>query len=157
MSIGPRLIREINGFNGYFVTEDGDIIGKRGTILKPFISKMGYKIATFYINGELKHKTVHRAVAEAFVDGYKAGLTVNHKDENKLNNHYTNLEWMTFAEHNNYSKAKGGKLRGPDNNIYVFENIREFCREHKLQQSHIVKVLKGMYKQHKGWTRYEND
>ena len=107
MSIGPRLIREINGFNGYFITEDGDIIGKRGTILKPFISKMGYKIATFYINGELRHKTVHRAVAEAFVDGYKEGLTVNHKDENKQNNSLINLEWCTRSYNKQHSMATG--------------------------------------------------
>lgn len=47
-----------------------------------------------------KHKTflVSRLVARTWVDGYKAGLTVNHIDGNPSNNHPTNLEWVTRAE-----------------------------------------------------------
>lgn len=41
---------------------------------------------------------IHRLVAEAYVPNPENKETVNHIDENKENNHYTNLSWMTRAE-----------------------------------------------------------
>lgn len=40
----------------------------------------------------------HMAVAFNFVDGYKPGLVVNHKNCDKLCNYYENLEWVTVRE-----------------------------------------------------------
>ena len=45
---------------------------------------------------------VHRLVAMAFCKGYKPVLTVNHKDENKDNNCYLNLEWLTTEDNVRY-------------------------------------------------------
>ena len=50
---------------------------------------------------------VHRLVAMLFVKGYEAGLVVNHKDSNKLNNNYENLEWVTLSENKIHSIASG--------------------------------------------------
>lgn len=48
---------------------------------------------------------VHRAVAMAFVPGYFKGAQVNHKDENKQNNRWNNLEWVTPKENINYGSC----------------------------------------------------
>lgn len=58
----------------------------------------GYKQVKLSKYGKEKHFGVHRLVAMAFVDGYHDGLEVNHKDLNKTNNVYTNLEWTTRSE-----------------------------------------------------------
>lgn len=58
----------------------------------------GYKQVKLSKYGKEKHFGVHRLVAMAFVDGYEEGLEVNHKDLNKANNVYTNLEWTTRSK-----------------------------------------------------------
>lgn len=49
-----------------------------------------------------KNKRVNRLVAEAFIpkpkDKGAEVLEVHHKDTNKLNNKYDNLEWVTHKE-----------------------------------------------------------
>ena len=42
----------------------------------------------------------HRAVAEYFIDNPDNLPIVHHKDGNKLNNIYTNLEWISVKDHN---------------------------------------------------------
>lgn len=58
-------------------------------------NKTGYYKCVLSINNKKIYKMVHRLVAEHFVDGYFKGAVVNHKDGNKLNNNYRNLEWVT--------------------------------------------------------------
>lgn len=44
------------------------------------------------------------------------------------------------------------EFTSPDGVCYNHYGIKEFCREHNLDNSHIVKVLKGKRKSHLGWT-----
>lgn len=64
------------------------------------LDKDGYYITT------LKGKTfkVHRLVAFAFCYNPNPNIynCVNHKDENKLNNYYSNLEWCDVIYNNKY-------------------------------------------------------
>lgn len=61
----------------------------------------GYLRIGLQKNGKIKNYFVHRLVAQAFL-GDANGLTVNHKDENKLNNRADNLEYMTLVENIRY-------------------------------------------------------
>lgn len=56
-----------------------------------------------FIDGNMKRYKAHRLVAFMFLDkpdNYQE-LVINHKDGNKLNNHYSNLEYCTY-NYNNY-------------------------------------------------------
>lgn len=90
-------------FYNYYVYENGDIYSLyRNRFLSPDIVQ-GYKQYTLQINGETKRYKAHRLVALLFLDvpdNYQE-LVVNHKDGNKLNCHYSNLEWCTI-DYNNY-------------------------------------------------------
>ena len=72
----------------YYISEDGSIYSmyKKG-ILKSSVDIDGY----LRVDIHSKHKKIHRLVYEAWVGEIPKGLQVNHYDDNKLNNHYSNL------------------------------------------------------------------
>jgi len=100
--------KEIYDFPDYFIGNNGTVLSKKkrncfdDRILKPRIVKGYYYIS---IRGNKKKKTfkIHRLVALYFVEGYEDGLVVNHKDCNKLNNHFSNLEWVTIKDNNQHA------------------------------------------------------
>ena len=65
---------------------------RHGQTLKPHVDKYGY----LYVSIRGHNRKIHRLVMEAFVG--KSNLTVNHKDEDKTNNHLDNLEYMTSRD-----------------------------------------------------------
>lgn len=67
-------------------------------LLKPWNNMHGYCNVNLLKDGERKVFKVHRLVAEAFIPNPENKYAVNHKDGNKTNNHYLNLEWCTKSE-----------------------------------------------------------
>lgn len=68
-----------------------------------------YKRIQIVINGKRKTFGIHRLVAMAFIgvpENYRE-MDVNHKDGNKSNNHYSNLEWVTHKENMYHAKETG--------------------------------------------------
>lgn len=91
--------------NTHLVSNLGRVYSKLSEkILSPYISNKGYCMVMLNHGGKDRHgKTVHRLVAEAFLDNPNNYNIVNHKDENKLNNVAENLEWCTSFYNNKYS------------------------------------------------------
>ena len=93
---------------GYSISNEGKVRNDKTKHILTFHlnSKGYYKIC---IKG--KHYLIHRLVGIHFIPNLLNKPQINHKDMNKLNNHYSNLEWMTNIEnsihayaHNNRSK-----------------------------------------------------
>lgn len=79
----------------------------REKILKQTIEPKGYLKVGLRKNNKIQTVRVHRLVANAFLPNPFNLPQVNHKDENKTNNHVENLEWCTNKYNNNYgSKPK---------------------------------------------------
>ena len=100
----------IDGYD-YLVTEFGDVYsyrpnkdekrgfkGLRKLKLKGVNNPKRYLSVVLSRNNIKKTVQVHRLVGKYFVDGYFDGAVINHKDRDKHNNYYKNLEWVTQRE-----------------------------------------------------------
>lgn len=93
--------KDIPDYEGlYQVSDCGQVKSfKNGKekILKPGLDRGGYEYVVLCKDGVTKNYKVHRLVmyTHSHVDDE---LTVNHIDENKRNNHLSNLEYCTRAE-----------------------------------------------------------
>lgn len=62
----------------------------------------GYLQVVIQSKGKKHYLYIHRLVAEAFLPNPQSLRYVNHKDEDKQNNHVENLEWCTSEYNANY-------------------------------------------------------
>lgn len=94
---GTEEWKPVIGYEGlYEVSNLGRVRNiKTNRLVMQSVVVSGYKRVTLYKKNNPKSKLVHRLVAEAFLPNPNNLRVVNHKDENKLNNVVTNLEWCT--------------------------------------------------------------
>ena len=81
----------VDGTEGNFISSEGRIKNKAGTVREGYNHTSGYKRAS--ING--KDYCIHRLVAQSFLPNFLGLSIVNHKDGNKLNPRLYNLEWVS--------------------------------------------------------------
>ena len=96
--------RDVEGFEGrYRISDHGrvfSLLSKK--LLNIYTNSHGYQCVYLYLDGHYKNFKVHRLVAVAFVPNPYNLPQVNHKNEDKTYNYYTNLEWCSAAYNNNY-------------------------------------------------------
>lgn len=120
-------IRELD----YAISNTGKVKGLgRNRLLKQRPTEDGYLEVTM---GSANHGRssflVHRLVANLFVvnDDVENKTEVNHKDLNRKNNNYDNLEWMSHLENVQYSINLGSYTwkSGKDNPNYGNKKLKE--------------------------------
>jgi len=87
-----------NQFGVYLVTRL-----TRGKLHTNFPHRRGYPYITLYHKGTPKKFSVHRLVAEHFIPNPNNHPEVNHKDGQRHNNHFSNLEWCTSSQNQLHS------------------------------------------------------
>lgn len=116
------LFKPLKEDSDYLIYEDGSLFSKKtNRFLSGKIDNVGYRVYALAISDKMsvsqkklsKMLYTHRLVAEYFLDNPKNLPYVHHKDENKLNNHYTNLEWVTAKENSLYSKKENQIRKKP--------------------------------------------
>lgn len=146
------------GGKEYVIDENGIVLKRRGKgFLKAFPDKDGYlKYAFTSDNNKTINIFVHRLVYEAFNGPIPDNMTVDHKDNNKLNNHFSNLKLMPARDNVIKGNARHYKLLSPTGDVVEIYNLREFARENNLHKAHIYAVANGKYryKSHKGWRKF---
>lgn len=158
-------------YQDYEISEYGDMRNKYSKeTVKTHKLPDGYLAA----NIQISCAKIHRLVALNFVDNPNpfVNTIVNHIDENKLNNHYSNLEWVTYEQNKKYGKGFEKMLRNfsKKRRIYQYDklgnvvNVFNSCREaERLSKGQfkdygISRCCNHIYQQHKGFIfRYEDD
>ena len=112
-----ELFKDIKGYEGlYQISNLGDVKTiykyRPSRNLKPVIRK-GYYTVTLCKDGNIKIHSVHRLLAEAFIDNPDNLPVINHKDGNRLNNSINNLEWCTQKENIRHAFKTGLVNRKP--------------------------------------------
>ncbi len=177
----PERWKFIKGFEDrYKVSDHGRICSvnridrqgtvRRGLILAQVLIPLGYYYVYLY---DLKIKRqkgcrVNRLVAETFIENPLNLPQVNHKDSNRKNNYYENLEWVTSKENVRHAMEKGRMIFGTGKLARRFEgcvevfNVDGICidvlcgaKDMKAKGyncSHVSSCLNGKRKSHKGMT-----
>lgn len=186
-SVNMREIwKDINGYEGYYqVSNYGRVKSlKRENSNNQFghefilkaSSKRRYKQVSLQINGNCKYYSVHRLVAELFVENPFNKEQVNHIDGNKHNNNSTNLEWATPKENTAHAIETGlmpiqksgiecnrsFQVEMIDKNmnvVKIFGSIMCAQRETGVRSGNISKVINGKAKTAGGyiWNRIFNE
>ena len=105
-----EIWKEIEGYEKYQISSYGrvkSLKNNKESIKKHSISSRGYLVVTLFKNNISKTLTVHRLVANTFIENKDNKLTVNHIDGNKLNNNISNLEWVTYSENTKHAWDTG--------------------------------------------------
>ena len=149
--------RDIEGYEGlYRVSNYGNVYSvRRKRNLKPCTDTRGY-LGVALQKGKWKRYLIHRLVAQAFVPNPNNLPQVNHKDENKINNYYENLEWCDQAYNNAYGtrtiRAAESRKRPvlqfdkEGNFIKRFNSINEASAAVGKCHSNLVACLRGRQK-----------
>ena len=103
-------------------------------LLTPTDNGYGYLVIMLRLGTLRKSHYIHRLVADAFVDNVLCLPCVNHKDFNKKNNAFWNLEWVTQGDNVRYSAKR---MIRPHNNRLPTTGERYI---HKRKNSYEVSV-----------------
>ena len=135
--------------------------------LKPSLDRYGYLQVRLCKNGKYKTFKVHRLIALTYIPNLYKLPCINHKDEDKQNNHINNLEWCSIKYNNNYNnrqikistKRKKKILQiNPVNNqiINIFDSIAE-ANSIGYYKEYVIKCCKHRKLLYKGfkWEYYE--
>lgn len=108
-----EIWKKIDNYDNYEVSNLGNIRRvnkdyrcKKYKQLNPKLEKNGYLRIGLSKNNKTLFYNVHRLVAKAFVDNPYNYPIVNHKDEIRKNNIWTNLEWCDYKYNANYGNAR---------------------------------------------------
>lgn len=136
----------------YKISNYGKVYSKQLNILLNTRERGGYHVTKLRdTNQTEKMQYVHILVARHFIQNNNNYKIIHHKDHNKLNNHYINLEWTTHsantkAYHDNKDLPEILQYDLEGNLIKEWKSINEvleFNKEYKKES--LKKCLNGKY------------
>jgi hypothetical protein len=162
MSLQDEILHAIpdDNLSNYRITETGKIWSETS---KRFLKvKLGNGYHKIYLCA--KSYAIHRLVALTFLENPNNHPVVHHKDSNKLNNHFSNLEWVTQATNiaevtTDTSHPRAVLQYDKDNNLIErYDTVTEAANAVSLTRGAISKACLGKHKSAGGFVwKYENE
>ena len=154
----PILDKDL--LNIYVISKNGKIKNINTSHIYSQKETNGYmKVKLMNKDGKYKDKTVSRLIGLTYLDipedFDEKNYVINHKDGNKLNNHFSNLEWITQKENihhaykNNYVKLNNKAVIQYDVNmnfIKRYNSIKDAVLETGCDRASLIKVCKRKQK-----------
>lgn len=118
------MFEKIKDFPQYEISTEGQVRNSKGKILNGYTNNRGYQMIHLRAKDKNKLCSIHRLVAETFIPNPLSLPQINHKDENKLNNNITNLEWCNSKYNVNYGTRNKRVSKTKRNNTYNARAVR---------------------------------
>lgn len=100
--------------SGYLISSNGQVLGRRGWLLKPQLNRNGYLYVSIPVScaaGKYRNCYVHILVCETFHGSRPDGLTVSHLNGVCTDNRAANLKWETQQENTARQREHGTQAR----------------------------------------------
>jgi hypothetical protein len=149
--------KDIPGYEGYYqasshgnirsicrtITEKGKrkaIKSYKSILICPMINKNGYRYTALSKENIVKRYRTHRLIAMTFIPNPFMYPEINHKDENKGNNHIDNLEWCTNLYNINYGAGINKRSNTQKGSIRI-DISGENNHNSKLKKENVIKIF----------------
>lgn len=130
--------------SNYFISEYGDVYNiVTDHYLSQSLNCSGRKIVCLSISGESIPIPIHHLVAIVFLGKIPEGMTVDHIDEFCLNNHYSNLRFLSASDNTkNYIRNKGISKKYSDELIHsICKDLKNGIYYRKLADKYNIPIL----------------
>lgn len=111
--------------------KDGEVKNLSEKIIKPFLTKKGYKQIVLTKDGDKKKHYIHRLVAQSFIPNPNNLPEVNHINEDKLDNAVENLEWLSRLDNMRHGTLQARRAEKAKKTVEVLDSagtVLEVCK-----------------------------
>jgi len=130
----------------YYATKDGSVYNENGHKMKCWINPAGYYYFKMYLgNRKVKSEAVHRFVYEYFNEPIPDRMTIDHINEDKLDNRLENLRVLSNAEncrrrqYNKLTLTKAFEIREKYNHTEL--SMDKLAEEYGVTKTTIFNVI----------------
>lgn len=138
-----EIWKKIEENKNYEISNMGNVRRITGNIhyMRPYMDDSGYLKVTLYDSGQKQNYSIHRLVANAFIENPDNLPQVNHKNHIRTDNRVDNLEWCDSKYNARYSLAK--PIIGYNGKIAVIFNAIADVKLIGLSPQNISACLNG--------------